>query len=243
MTRLRRTAGILAATCTLALLTAGCAPEPADAEATAAATPASTAHSAAIATDTPFTPKTQVVTVGDSIMNGMGLADGQAWPELLAAQDGIDLVNLACDGAGFVMIGSCGLAYDGWIADLRAAAPKYVIIQASSNDAAVTEDAVVRETDRTMGMLREALPDTTIIALSAVWNDADDVPTPVDAATSALRAAAAAYGAVFVDVGQPLQGHPEYLQFDEIHPTAEGQIALMVAVDDALKAQGVDITN
>src|SRR5689334_3150929 len=63
-------------------------------------------------TPTPVGPA-RVVTIGDSIMAGYGLDDGQAWPDLLAAQDGESIANVSCSGAGFIAVGGCGTTFDG----------------------------------------------------------------------------------------------------------------------------------
>ena len=46
-----------------------------------------------------------VVAIGDSIMEGHGLDPSDAWPALLAKQNGWRLTNLASDGSGFATVG------------------------------------------------------------------------------------------------------------------------------------------
>ncbi len=64
-------------------------------------------------------------------------------------------------------------------------------------------------------------------------------PDEVAVTSSALQTAAASVGAVYFDVGQPLAGHPEWMQADDIHPTTSGQHAIAQTVGGLLGAAGV----
>ncbi|MEJ1229601.1 MAG: hypothetical protein WDM88_01560 [Galbitalea sp.] len=45
----------------------------------------------------------------------------------------------------------------------------------------------------------------------------------------------AAVGGEYLDIGQPLAGHREWLQFDDVHPTVQGQQVLAQAITAALQ--------
>ncbi len=215
-------------------LLAACAPSGSgyanneDAEPTAVATPSPSA-----------TTHLRVVTVGDSLMSGYGLSRSKAWPDLLAKDEHFSLVNLACGGMGFVVAGDCGTPYSGFIPAVIALDPDLVIIESSSNDFGELAADIDQSTLETMQQLRDGLPDVPIVALSTIWNDDLELPEDVDVTSLALQSAATATGATYLDVGQPLAGHPELMQFDDVHPTAAGQRAIATAVAGVLATAGV----
>lgn len=180
-----------------------------------------------------------VVTIGDSIMAAYGLDDDEGWPELLATGTSSKLVNLACSGAGFIAVGSCGSDYAGLIPQAVQARPTLVIVQSSSNDMGQSDAAIDRATSTTLAALRAALPDATIVALSTVWNEESSPPAEVASSSAAIQHAVLAQRGIYVDLGQPLEGHAEWMQSDDVHPTADGQRVLAESVRAQLAADGI----
>ena len=182
-----------------------------------------------------------VVTIGDSIMKGHGLKAAQAWPALMAVQDHWRLDNLACDGAGFLAIGDdadCGETFAGLVKKAAALHPRTVIVEGSSNDFGQDDDSLYAETLSQLQQLRNALPNAQIIGLSTIWADTV-VPAQLADVDAQVREAVQAVGGTFVSVGQPLSGHPEWMQSDDVHPTAAGQLALFGAVQTAFREAGL----
>jgi lysophospholipase L1-like esterase len=186
-------------------------------------------------------PQSQVVvTIGDSIMAGYGLDDvTDAWPELLATGTPTKLVNLACSGAGFIAVGGCGTDYAGLIEQAAAAQPTLVIVESSSNDMGQPDAAIDKATAATMAALRSAVPQATIVALSTVWNEADSWPEEVTSSSDSIERAVSAQHGIYLDLGQPLEGHPEWMQSDDVHPTVDGQRVLAESVRRALASVGL----
>jgi acyl-CoA thioesterase-1 len=172
-------------------------------------------------------------------MAGLGLDDQDAWPSLLATGTPTKLVNLACSGAGFIAVGGCGTNYAGLIAQAAQAQPTLVIVESSSNDIGQTDAAIDKATEATMAALRSAVPNATIVALSTVWNDEDTWPEEVTSSSKSIERAAAAQHALYLDLGQPLEGHPEWMQSDDVHPTIDGQRVLAESVRRALAGAGL----
>ncbi len=182
-----------------------------------------------------------VVAVGDSIMKGHGLTAAQAWPALMAAQDGWRLDNLACDGAGFLTVGNdsdCGDTFAGLVKKAAALHPRTVIIEGSSNDFGQSDTDLLPETVSLLAQLRAALPNAQIIGLSTVWGDTA-VPAQLTDVNAQVRTAVEKVGGRYLDIGQPLSGHPEWMQSDDIHPTAAGQLAIFGAVQTAFREAGI----
>jgi len=182
-----------------------------------------------------------VVAIGDSIMKGHGLGATQAWPALMAAHDGWRLDNLACDGAGFLAIGAdadCGESFSGLVALAVALHPRTIVIEGSSNDFGQRDDDLLPETVKQLAQLRAALPDAQIIGLSTIWGDTT-VPAQLADIDQQVRTAVERVGGRFLEIGQPLSGHPEWMQSDDVHPTAAGQLAIYAAVQAAFRKAGV----
>ena len=183
----------------------------------------------------------RVVAVGDSIMKGHGLRPSQAWPALLARDQGWRLDNLACDGAGFLAVGDdsdCGTTFAGLVRRAVAEHPDVVIVQGSSNDLGEKDSDLEQETERQLAQIRRALPHARILGLSTIWND-HTPPAQIGTITDQVRGAVHAVGGTFIDVGQPLEGHPAWMQHDDVHPTAQGQTAIWGAVLHALRRDDV----
>lgn len=168
-------------------------------------------------------------------MKGHGLMASQAWPALMAGQNFWRLDNLACDGAGFLAVGDdsdCGETFAGLVSKAVALHPHTVIIEGSSNDLGQSDSDLMPETVTQLQELRNALPHAQIIALSTIWGDTS-VPAQLSDIDEQVRAGVTSVGGVFLEIGQPLQGHPEWMQSDDVHPTAQGQLAIYAAVQEA----------
>lgn len=179
-----------------------------------------------------------VVAIGDSIMKGHGLPAAEDWPTLLAATNHWDLTNLACDGAGFVKTGDandCGDDYSGLIAQTAALHPSLVLISGSSNDLGEDNGELLRRTEDMLHALRDAAPKATIVGISTVWNDTK-APDQMDDINEQVRTAITQVSGVYLDIGQPLAGHRDWLQTDDVHPTAKGQRALAQAIAGAIRS-------
>ncbi|MEO2133286.1 SGNH/GDSL hydrolase family protein [Microbacterium sp.] len=184
-------------------------------------------------------PSGVVVTIGDSIMAGLGLDPDQAWPSLVAADTGADIVNLGCSGAGFTITGDCGDDYAGLVQQAITLRPAIVIIQSSDNDSGASQDEIDASTRAAVDQLRAALPDVQLIGIATLWHLDWDEPDAIGWSSEALQRAVSDDDGVFVSLGQPLRGRPELLQWDGEHPNSDGQIVLSDAVEAALDDAGV----
>ena len=192
---------------------------------------------------TPATPVTaaspkKVLTIGDSIMKGYGLAPTDAWPELISATNGWELTSLACDGAGFLAPGSpdeCGNTLVDVSRSAAALHPDLIIIEGSSNDFGQSNSQLLSATVTALTMLRSEFPNAEIIGLSTVWSDTEP-PAQLAAINSQVQQAVTAVGGRYLDIGQPFAAHPELLQGDDVHPTVTGQVVLAAAIQTAITA-------
>lgn len=188
-------------------------------------------------------PAPAVVAIGDSIMKGHGLDADQAWPALIAQQNDWHLTNLACDGAGFVTDGDpndCDADFSGLVDAAVAAHPDLLLISGSSNDLGTDDGAIARNTADVIEALHARLPRATIVGISTVWNDTV-APDQVDDINEAVRTAVRGVGGTYLDIGQPLAGHRDWLQSDDIHPTQKGQEVLAKRIADAVRSAKLTI--
>jgi len=206
-------------------------------------TPSATPATPATPSATPATPVTaaspkKVLTIGDSIMKGYGLAPTDAWPELISATNGWELTSLACDGAGFLAPGSpdeCGNTLVDVSRSAAALHPDLIIIEGSSNDFGQSNSQLLSATVTALTMLRSEFPNAEIIGLSTVWSDTEP-PAQLAAINSQVQQAVTAVGGRYLDIGQPFAAHPELLQGDDVHPTVTGQVVLAAAIQTAITA-------
>ena len=170
-------------------------------------------------------------------MNGFGLSAAEAWPALLAASNNWSLTNLACDGAGFVTSGDpaeCNSDFSGLVSETAALHPTLILISGSSNDLGVDDGTLLAQTDTVVKALRSALPTATIVGISTVWNDTD-TPNQIGEINQQVRQAMQQVGGLYLDIGQPFVGHRDWLQNDDVHPTAEGQQELAKVIGGAIR--------
>jgi acyl-CoA thioesterase-1 len=212
---------VVALACAFALV--GCTPH--QAELSAGTTTTSAAHPV-------------VVAIGDSIMKGHGLPAAEDWPTLLATTNHWDLTNLACDGAGFVKAGDpsdCGEDYSGLIAQTAALHPSLILISGSSNDLGEDNGELQKRTEDILHALRDAAPKAVIVGISTVWNDTE-APDQMNDINEQVRTAIRQVSGVYLDIGQPLAGHRDWLQSDDVHPTTKGQQELARAIAGAIRS-------
>ncbi len=218
-------AGITLA-CALALV--GCAPKVAE---------------LSTGTTTTGSARPVVVAIGDSIMKGHGLTATDAWPALLATSNHWALTNLACDGAGFVKTGDpndCGDDYSGLIAQTAALHPSLILISGSSNDLGEDNGELQMRTEDMLHALRAAAPKAVIVGISTVWNDTE-APDQMNDINGQVRAAIKQVSGVYLDIGQPLAGHRDWLQADDVHPTAKGQRELAKAIAGPIRSAKITL--
>jgi acyl-CoA thioesterase-1 len=169
-------------------------------------------------------------------MKGFGLTQADAWPELISAANGWDLTTLACDGAGFLALGNPDECGDTLVDVSRSAAnlhPDLIIIEGSSNDFGESNSQLLAATGSALTSLRSEFPNADIIGLSTVWSETEP-PAQLADINSQVQQAVTAVGGHYLDIGQPLGGHPELMQDDDVHPTVAGQAVLASAIQAAI---------
>ena len=172
-------------------------------------------------------------------MRGFGLDRSDAWPELISDSTGWQLTNLACDGAGFLTVGSaaeCASTFADVSRDAADLHPDLIIIEGSSNDFGQPDPELLQTTVTSLQILRSEFPNAQIIGLSTVWSETTP-PNQLATINTQVQQAVTAVGGYYLDIGQPMSGHPELMQGDDVHPTAAGQKVLATTIQSAISAE------
>lgn len=191
-------------------------------------------------------PETRVAFVGDSYTAGAGVAASEAFPALLAGDLGWAYANLAEGGTGYITrpgqepeqsrLG-CGEdycpSYAEVIPDLVQYEPDIVIVSGGRNSANDPASAQEKAIESFFEDLREALSDADIYATTPLTDD--------DAATGSLVAmgglveeAVTRVGGTYLEIGQPLEGAPQLVLDDGVHPNGRGHEVIADAILAAL---------
>jgi lysophospholipase L1-like esterase len=151
---------------------------------------------------------------------------------------GWEEVNLGRGGTGYVTSSNaagCGLQYCPTFVEMAEPAiatnPDIVVISGGQNDGT----KVVRSAaSKLFAALRKALPNARIYVISPLWRSTQ-IPASLQQISAEVKAAAAATGVTYVEVGNPLQDQPELFSADGTHPTAAGYKKLATAITAAIR--------
>lgn len=186
------------------------------------------------------TSSTVAVAIGDSIMAGHGLDGDEAWPALVAANNDWSFVNLASDGSGFEHVGANGDVFQEQAEAAVALAPNIIFLAGSSNDLGESNTSLDEATAATISYLRAKLPNTTIVAVDAIWG-ASALPEQMNAIDGQVKSAISAVGGYYLDIGQPMSGQVSLMQSGDVHPTAAGHRVIAAAVESAMRTAKVPV--
>jgi acyl-CoA thioesterase-1 len=193
---------------------------------------------AATATASSSVPAGPVVAfLGDGYTGGDGgTSHALRWTTLVAADFGWTERNFAFGGTGYSTGGKQpgGIPYTARIAGLVATAPSIVIVSGGRYDIQSTNGPtqIKAGVTATFTALRAALPNAVIIAENPLWSSSK-LPATLALVTADVKAAVAAVGGRYLDIGQPLVGAPADLASNPALPNDAGYAALAKAFETA----------
>lgn len=196
---------------TLVILTAGCASPPPSSQPTATA---------------PSDPQADGVTAafyGDSYTLGTGASSFEKrWSTILCEERGWREVNPSVNGLGFVN----NRPADSDILDrIIAEQPEIVFVTMGLNDNfsyVEGDDQIRAQIGRDLDRLRAELPEARIIVVEPFWYTDQREPS-VEVIIGWVRDAAREIDADFIPgASRWLEGHPEWMAADGLHPNDEG---------------------
>ena len=195
----------------------------------------------ATAVATPAADDVVILALGDSLFAGYGLEPGQSYPAHLEAAlkaRGIPVRIINAGVSGDTT--ADGLARLDFVLKGIGKKPAMAIISLGGNDMlrAVPPTETRRNLAELLAKLQAAQVPVVLLGLLAAPNLGNDYTAAFNPIYPAL---ASQHGAKLVPFWlQPLQGHPELVQGDHIHPTAPGIDQLVTAtldqVADAVKS-------
>ncbi|WP_350347460.1 SGNH/GDSL hydrolase family protein [Agromyces sp. G08B096] len=189
----------------------------------------------------------QVVTAfyGDSYTRGTGTsAPERRWSSIIAADRGWWEFNPSVDGLGFVnnrdrLAGSDDLVDR--IVGLRPS-PDVVIVTMGLNDAfsmPARADDIAAAIDADLDRFRDELPDARLIVVEPFWYS-DERPEAIERIIAWVEEAAERVDADHIPgASRWLEGHPEWMAADGIHPDDEGHAEIARRMDEALGRLGL----
>ncbi|CAO1649724.1 SGNH/GDSL hydrolase family protein [Salinibacterium sp. NG22] len=184
----------------------------------------------------------RVAFYGDSYTLGTGAsASENRWSTVISQQRGWSEFNPSENGLGF--INNRSTFGDGDLPSLIIAdAPDIVIVTMGLNDnfsfdarASDIRTQISADFDR----LTTALPDARFIVVEPFWYT-DERPESVETIIGWVEAAASDIGADYIPgASHWIEGHPEWMASDGLHPNDEGYAALATEMDQALRTVGL----
>lgn len=209
----------------------------------AASEPATTSE-----TDPPVSTSDRPVAafIGDSYTVGSGTSlSGTGFPSILGTLRDWEVANLGIAGTGYATdrdelwcpAGGC-LDYAGVIPQAVELEPDIVVVSGGRNDLARNTTADLEPVVAAFyTQLRGALPDARIVVTSPIWDDPPP-PRPLLELSDIVEHEASRIGATYLDLGDPLEGRPDLIAPDGLHPNEEGLHLIAERINELLPPAG-----
>jgi len=181
---------------------------------------------------------------GDSYTLGTGASDpSERWSTRICADRGWTEFNPSVNGLGFINNRRAFGEGSGDLPDLVIAErPDIVFVTMGLNDNfsyARAADDIRAQITEDLQRMRAALPDARFVVVEPFWYT-DERPESVETIIGWVREAAAAIDADQVPgASRWIEGHPEWMAADGLHPNDEGYAAMTREMDAALTELGL----
>jgi lysophospholipase L1-like esterase len=201
------------------------------------------AETAVAATAEPGTGTGETVAFyGDSYTLGTGAsAADKRWSTQVAAERNWREVNPSVNGLGFVNNRS-QFGGDDLPGSIIAADPDIVFVTMGLNDNfsfATRAEQIEQQITLDLDRLRAGLPEARFIVVEPFWYT-DDRPDSVETIIGWVKDAAAEIDADYISgASHWIEGHPEWMASDGLHPNDEGYAEMTVRMEAELQALGL----
>ena len=180
---------------------------------------------------------------GDSYTLGTGASDpSKRWSSIIAAERGWNEFNPSVNGLGFVNNRDRLSAGDDLVDAVIASEPDILFVTMGLNDnfsMPARSDEVHADIVADFAKLRRALPETRIIVVEPFWYT-DERPQSLTTISEWVAAEARAIGAESIEgASHWIEGHPEWMADDGLHPNDEGYAEMARRMDEELDRRGL----
>jgi lysophospholipase L1-like esterase len=141
--------------------------------------------------------------------------------------------NFGADRTGYAASSSTDGAYATRVSDVVAARPDVVVVSGGRNDVVDDETDAGDKARQLFDILHAELPDAELVAVAPWWGDSRP-PAELAALAVAVESAVTVVGGTYLDVADPIRGHPGYMA-DAGDPNDQGYAALAAALEPRLR--------
>jgi lysophospholipase L1-like esterase len=179
---------------------------------------------------------------GDSYTLGTGASDiTKRWSTIISTKRGWNEFNPSVNGLGFVNNRMKFVTGD--LPDrIIKTDPDIVFITMGLNDNFsynLAADAIHQQIDDDFARLAEALPSAHFIAVEPFWYT-DERPESLGVISGWVKDAAADIGADYISgASHWIEGHPEWMASDGLHPNDDGYAEMARRMEDELQQLGL----
>ncbi|WP_084039199.1 SGNH/GDSL hydrolase family protein [Demequina sp. NBRC 110053] len=172
--------------------------------------------------------------LGDADTVGAALPDDQAasrWPTLVSQHFGWREVNAGCDGSGYVTTGdTCETTYRERVDRVLEEDPDVIVVSGGLADLGGTLGEIEAAVHATFLTLDQTFPDAKIYVTGTLSAGAG---YDAEALNAIVQEQAQRVGAVYFDLGDPLEGRPELVSAGG-HPNADGHAVIAELTSNVL---------
>lgn len=176
---------------------------------------------------------TVVAFLGDDWTAGIGAtSEAKRFTTLTCGQLDLTERNFGVDGTGYAKSSAAGGAYDSRVDAVVAAHPQVVVVSGGRNDRDDSAATAARAAHELFTTLHKRLPHAELIAVAPFWGDSD-LPPEIVALAGAVKSAVTAAGGSYLDLPDPIHGHPDFMA-DAGDPNNAGYAAIAAALESRL---------
>lgn len=172
--------------------------------------------------------------LGDDWAAGVGASDkARRFTRLLADRLNLSEQNFGADGTGYAKASGSESAYDARVDDVVAAKPDVVVVSGGRNDTSDYLPTLRKRIKALFAELHDRLPQARLVAVAPMWGDSD-TPPELGPVASAIKQYVTAAGGTYLDVADPIHGHPDYMG-SAADPNNKGYAAIAAALTPKLR--------
>jgi lysophospholipase L1-like esterase len=179
---------------------------------------------------------------GDSYTLGTGASgSSKRWSTIVSEERNWEEVNPSVNGLGFIN-NRTDFGENDLPAAIIASDPDIVFVTMGLNDNfsfAFAADDIEKQITEDLTRLHDALPDARFIVVEPFWYT-DERPQSLETIIGWVHDAADVIGADYIEgASRWIEGHPEWMADDGLHPNDDGYAEMAVRMNTELEALGL----